>query len=254
VDDTSDITRSVTGDITWMTYADLGRARGITAASAKRLAIRRHWRRHQGNDGTARVAVPVTEATRRETDAGDIPGEDASDDTGDVTPSESAFAAIRAAHAGETAALRERADAAERARGEAQALADQAIAQVADLSSRIEKAIAIADRATSLAADANARAERAEAAIAGERKRADEARATTERAQEDLADERRRAVSLERDVAAHLSMAAEVVGELDAARQRAREAEKAAKQLRQAETERRGQGRWARLRAAWRGE
>jgi hypothetical protein len=32
------------------------------------------------------------------------------------------------------------------------------------------------------------------------------------------------------------------------------EAVKAAEQLRQADAERKGQGRWARLRAAWRGE
>jgi hypothetical protein len=74
---TSDATSEVTSDVTWMSYADLGRARGISAASAKRLAIRRHWRRHQGNDGTARVAVPVTEASPREGKPGD--------DTGDVT-------------------------------------------------------------------------------------------------------------------------------------------------------------------------
>ena len=55
---TSDATGEATSDVTWMSYADLGSAREISAASAKRLAIRRHWRRHQGNDGTARVAVP----------------------------------------------------------------------------------------------------------------------------------------------------------------------------------------------------
>jgi predicted nucleic acid-binding Zn-ribbon protein len=52
-------------DTRWMTYAQLGQARGINAASAKRLAFRRKWRRQAGNDGTARVAVPVDEAARR---------------------------------------------------------------------------------------------------------------------------------------------------------------------------------------------
>jgi hypothetical protein len=45
-----------------MTYAELGQLRGINTASAKRLASRRKWRRQPGNDGTARVAVPVDEA------------------------------------------------------------------------------------------------------------------------------------------------------------------------------------------------
>ena len=79
---TSDVTGAgpgdATSDVTWMSYAELGRARGISASSAKRLAIRRHWRRQQGNDGTARVAVPVTEAVLREPRPGD--------DTRDVTP------------------------------------------------------------------------------------------------------------------------------------------------------------------------
>jgi hypothetical protein len=53
------------GDTRWMTYAELGRARGINTASAKRLASRRRWRRQPDNDGTARVAVPVDEARYR---------------------------------------------------------------------------------------------------------------------------------------------------------------------------------------------
>jgi hypothetical protein len=52
-------------DTRWMTYAELGQARGINTAPAKRLAARRRWRRQPGNDGTARVAVPVDEAMHR---------------------------------------------------------------------------------------------------------------------------------------------------------------------------------------------
>ena len=47
-----------TDDIRWLTYAEIGRARGISTASANRLAFRRKWRRQTGNDGIARVAVP----------------------------------------------------------------------------------------------------------------------------------------------------------------------------------------------------
>lgn len=42
-----------------LTYAELGEALGITAASAKRLSNRRKWAKVQGNDGLARVIVPV---------------------------------------------------------------------------------------------------------------------------------------------------------------------------------------------------
>lgn len=47
----------------WMSYAELGSVRGINIASAKRLTVRRKWRRQAGNDGTTRVAVPIHEAT-----------------------------------------------------------------------------------------------------------------------------------------------------------------------------------------------
>ena len=60
----------IASDFAWLTYAELGRARAISAASAKRLATRRRWRR-QDNDGTTRVAVPVAEASLRESEPGD---------------------------------------------------------------------------------------------------------------------------------------------------------------------------------------
>jgi hypothetical protein len=44
-----------------MTYAELGQARGISAKSAERLVRRRHWPRQVGNDGIARVMVPLGE-------------------------------------------------------------------------------------------------------------------------------------------------------------------------------------------------
>jgi hypothetical protein len=64
---TGDATGDTTSDITWMSYAELGRARGISAASAKRLAMRRRWRCRQANDGTSRVAIPVTKTVPHET-------------------------------------------------------------------------------------------------------------------------------------------------------------------------------------------
>ena len=52
MDDARDGTR-------WLTYGELAAARGISKASATRLAFRKHWPRRTGNDGQARVAVPL---------------------------------------------------------------------------------------------------------------------------------------------------------------------------------------------------
>jgi hypothetical protein len=173
---TSDISGDATSDVTWMTYAELGLARGISAASAKRLAIRRHWRRRPGNDGTARVAVPMTEATPREDRAGD----DASDVTKAVTALEAAVTALR--------------EQLERAEG---------------------------------------RADRAETAATVLRQRFEDLTAKLADAQAELAAAMDRA---------------------EQAQDRAREAEGAAAELSRADDARKGRGRWARIRAAWRGE
>jgi hypothetical protein len=42
-----------------MTYAELADARGISLASARRLARRHYWHREAGNDGIVRVTVPL---------------------------------------------------------------------------------------------------------------------------------------------------------------------------------------------------
>jgi uncharacterized coiled-coil DUF342 family protein len=80
---------------------------------------------------------------------------------------------------------------------------------------------------------AETRADRAETAITGERNRADALRDRLDAAQDELRQTRETA---------------------DQVRQHAREAEDAIEALRRADAERRGKGRWARLRAAWRGE
>lgn len=48
-------------DSRWMTYAELAQARGIKEPAAVRLVQRRGWERQPGNDGAARIAVPVSE-------------------------------------------------------------------------------------------------------------------------------------------------------------------------------------------------
>jgi hypothetical protein len=166
----------VTSDVTWMTYAELGRVRGISTASAKRLAIRRRWRRHQGNDGTARVAVPATEAAPREGRSGD--------DTSDITPAVEVLRQAVEALRERAASADTRAEAAERRAGAAETRADASAMEVVAIQARL------------------AEAERAHAV----------------------------------------------------ARTDAQAAQASAAALRQADVERRSRGRWARLRAAWRGE
>ena len=46
---------------TWLTYAEAGQALEMQPSSVKRLSFRRKWPRRTGNDGLARVGVPVAE-------------------------------------------------------------------------------------------------------------------------------------------------------------------------------------------------
>jgi hypothetical protein len=106
-----------------MTYAELGQARGISTSSATRLAFRRKWRRQQGNDGAARVAVPVGE---------DKPADDdRASKRGDITP------AIRVL---ETAisSLTEAREAADRRADAAEARADDERSRADALQARLE--------------------------------------------------------------------------------------------------------------------
>lgn len=92
----------------WMSYAELARSRGISRASAARLAQRRGWDRRIGNDGLTKVAVPAGEETPTQHDAGADAAEDG--------PTVEALQAELAALAMELAEERER-----RARAEGEA-------------------------------------------------------------------------------------------------------------------------------------
>ena len=46
-------------DIKWLTYAELAEALGIGGDSARNLVRRKRWQRKPGNDGMARIGVPV---------------------------------------------------------------------------------------------------------------------------------------------------------------------------------------------------
>jgi hypothetical protein len=136
-----------------MSY-ELGRSRGINAASAKRLSNRRRWVKRSGNDGTTRVAVPAAEAVSRETAPWDVSG----DLSHAIKPLEAAVAA-----------LREQLEQGDQRADEAHKRAD-----AADTDRRA--AVALADQSVTLLTEAVARADRAEQARDAERDRADELR------------------------------------------------------------------------------
>ena len=60
-------------DVRSMTYAELAAALGIGADSARNLVRRRRWHRTAGNDGMARIAVPVDYLDRASHDPGSSP-------------------------------------------------------------------------------------------------------------------------------------------------------------------------------------
>ena len=92
---------------------------GISTASATRLAFRRKWRRQHGNDGAARVAVPVGE---------DRPADDdRTTKQGDVIP---VIRVLQAAVASLTAA-----------RDQAEVRADRAEARADALRAKLEAAL-----------------------------------------------------------------------------------------------------------------
>ena len=198
-----------------MTYRELGKARGISAASAARLAYRKGWQRQPGNDGAARVAVPVGE---------DQPSPyDARGGTGDAAMGEAPGHGARDAHAAEFAlaieALRGELTASHQREAEAHVRADRAEAAAAALREQIETE--------------RQRADHAEQGREGERARADELRDRIEVMAADLAAAR----GAENRARAETDLLARKVNELT-----------------KANDARRASGRWARLRSAWRGE
>jgi hypothetical protein len=206
-------------EIRWLTYAELGQARGISTASATRLAFRRKWRRQVGNDKTARVAVPVGE---------DKPATDTIHDDRDEIMDGTRGDVLRLLSALEGAISAD----GERKQADA--------ATIAALREQLASSVALIDGFRDERDRERARADRADQALGGERARADTLRDRLEGLQGELADAR---------------AAAEQTGlDLRMARHDAEAAQQGAAALRRAEVERKARGLLARLRAAWRGE
>jgi hypothetical protein len=137
------------GEGRWITYDELGRIRGIGRESAVKLAQRKRWRRIRGNDGEARINVPLDWLVSTK----DSPSPQASPDTSpDIGRLIAAFEAT-------TAALTVRAERAE-------AEADPAIAATQVERSRAETAEAALTAEQAARAATTARAEIAETVLA----------------------------------------------------------------------------------------
>jgi hypothetical protein len=164
-----DASPEASGEGRWVTYDELGRIRGIGPESAVKLAQRKRWRRIPGNDGVARVCVPLDWLTP------------AKEPSGEHSPKSSPeLMAALAALTDQLLRERSRADAAE-------ARADMAVLRAAELREAI--AVLEARLAEGALAEARAHAERAETSRDTDRARAealrqmlDEAEAAEKRA------------------------------------------------------------------------
>jgi chromosome segregation ATPase len=229
-----------TDDIRWLTYAELGRARGISTASANRLAFRRKWRRQTGNDGIARVAVPMTEVQPRPDKDYDARDDNRNDDRDDISHVVRALEAAVASLTERAATAEKRADRVEIRAESAESRAHQAERDLAAEQNRADRLELAQNRLESELETAKIAQGEAEADAAEMHVRLVTTEARAKSAEEAEQAERKRA-----DTA---------VAELRRAEVSAHEAVRAAEELRQADAARRGQGRWQRLRAAWRGD
>jgi chromosome segregation ATPase len=213
-----------------LTYAEIAEALRLPSAKAGEAKARRaKWQRTIGNDGFARVAVPLSVLEepyphrRANRDLKDRPSEGPAKGLQDTSTINALLDEVRAAYEQASAELRRRAETAEQR-------AERAEAEAAGLRERVTKAEAetvglreqtTAERARADAAEQEATRLRAEVAalrqeILGERERANEglARVTeVARLQEGLVAERERAnAAFERALEAEARLAAGTPG------------------------------------------
>jgi len=162
----------------WMTFAELGAARGISKASAIKLIRRHGWRRQRDNQGHVRALVPLTWAEREGDGEPDSPAGSPPDVSPDAGVVAGALAALKTA----VMTLREQLDAANARAERAETRADRAEASI---TGERQRADVLRDRldaakAQVAAAEAAAEQERAEAQVAQDAaealQRADDAR------------------------------------------------------------------------------
>jgi hypothetical protein len=202
-----------------MTFAELARIRDISKLSAVALVRRHGWRRQRDNQGHVIALVPLSWASHEANDQSDSRPSGRADDQSHSATVETVLAALREVHAGEIGRLTE-ALAVERSRVDALMVSHRGEIVV------IEAKLAAAEARA-------AEVEQLRAAIEAEHTHGADLEARIAGLHGLLADAEHRLVDAERGRTTALE-------QLDA--------------MDRAETERRGKGRWARLRAAWRGQ
>jgi chromosome segregation ATPase len=260
-----------------MTYTELARVRGISKSSAERLVFRNHWRRQRGNNGITRALVPWDSLTGDSSGdvSGDIPPVETPDTAGDVSfharalaVLEDSLAALREAKDSEIATLRDMLVELRGSIGRAEERAEHAEGRATNAEARIAGLEANADQARAVAREAQEAVrvlkERADVASAlveaeqrrtgAERARAEQTEMRLEAVQAEVGEARAAAETLQSTIdelkAGQALMQDMQARELEQARAAAQEAAAA---LRLADEARKARGRWARLRAAWRG-
>ena len=224
----------------WLTYAQIGERFGLKPEAARTRVRRLQWRTMPGNDGRTLALVPE-DADLRPGGAHAVgPNDDRAGELDDDRPV--------------TVMLTELLT-------EATARVDRAEQRATEANKRADVAVALADRTLAQLAEAIERADRAEAKIEEFRREVDGAHAQARKAQHETEALRRdleatqiAQAEAEADAVERAAVAETRTRELAVARHEAEAAQQAMAELRQANDERKARGRWARLRAAWRGE
>ena len=228
----------------WLTKAEFAERRQISQASADRLIRRQGWRRQPGNDGRVRVLVPEGALGRHpEGDQRAAPPEG-------TAAVESVLAALREAHVGEIGRLTGALGRAEARADAERARADLLLTKADGLRAEMVGIEAKLTAETARADDLRGRLAEAEQVKEAARKRAYELAdrmMTLEAAEEEGRETKERLTVLD-------GLLADAERRLAEAEHGRRTAQERLDAQDRSEVERRGKGRWARLRAAWRGE
>jgi hypothetical protein len=251
----------------WLSYAELAEIRSTDKHSALKLALRKRWPRRKDNHGIMQVCVPpewLGEWARKPSGVAPdvaLPMAPAMADGASVNSIIVAFEAAAAAltkraEAAETRAdgLQQERDAAHKRADVAVALADRTLAQLAEANTERAAGITRAERAEALVTTLEMDGAAKQEAITEERSRADAAQIAQAEADAEATELRGRLDVAKAQVASVTAQLADEAKARDQAEERSRGAREEVEALRQTEKQRRGQGRWARLRAAWLGE
>ena len=91
----------------WLTHAELAALRGISTASAIKLALRHHWRKPKDNHGILRCLVPPEWATPKPDKGADDRADTGADTSAAINSLQAAMGTLLEAKDGEIANLRE---------------------------------------------------------------------------------------------------------------------------------------------------